>query len=72
MPRPNPLIQACVDDHPARRAIRLRLDRADEPTPLPELARQLGMGFAQTRFHVRLLIACDLAIFENGGVVAVR
>lgn len=72
MPRPNAPIQSCVDRHPARRAIRLRLDRADEPTPIPDLARSLGLGFAQTRFHVRLLVACDLAIFENGGVVAVR
>lgn len=72
MPRPNAPIQACVDRHPARRAIRLRLDGADEPTPIPDLARSLGMGFAQTGYHVRLLIACDLAIFENGGVVAVR
>lgn len=72
MSRPNAPLQSRVSGHPARRAIRLRLERADEPIPPPDLARQLGLGFAQTDYHVSLLIACDLAIFENGGVVAVR
>lgn len=72
MPRPNAPIQARVDRHPARRAIRFHLKRADEPIPPFDLARQLGLGFAQTGYHVRLLVACDLAIFENGGIVAVQ
>lgn len=72
MPRPNAQIQSCVSRHPARRAIRLRLAHADAPIPPPDLARQLGMGSAQTDYHVHLLVACDLATFEDGGIVAVR
>lgn len=72
MPRPRALTQDCVAHHSARRAIRLRLDHADEPTPIPQLARSLGLSFAQTGLHVRVLVACDLAAFEKGGVVAVR
>lgn len=72
MPRPDHSSQSWVIRHPARRAIQMRLARAEEPTPVTDLAKALRLGFAQTNYHVRLLIASDLATFENGGVVAVR
>lgn len=68
MPRRSP--EDCVESHPARRAIRARLTRASQPIPVAQLAQLLGLGFAQTYFHVRVLVACDLAAFEDGGVVA--
>lgn len=72
MSRRRPLIEECVELHPARGAIRDRLAQADGPIPVPQLAQQLGFGAAQTHFHVRVLVACELAAFEDGGVVAVE
>lgn len=59
-----------VESHPARQAIRARLLRAPRPIPVDQLAQLVGLSLAQTDFHVRVLVACDLAAFEEGGVVA--
>lgn len=71
MPRTRSRALARALHHPVRATLKKSI-HADGPVPLSDLAQAFDLAEGLVRYHVRVLVACDLAELDREGLARSR